>query len=149
MLTEKGTMFKTAKGHEVYVQAVLSDGRVRVGRAEDSKTIGTYVREHFENGTFTSTGRTRTAPIQEVPVTSKKPAKPKKETAAKEGAPKKEKAPKEPQVVFAFRLSEAQREMIHKAAGPGKATKFALSAALAAATGDRTAFEELVKSSQK
>ena len=70
----------------------------------------------------------------------------------KEPKPKKEKAPKEPQVVFAFRLTEAQRDTIHKAAGPGKATKFVRSAALAAAGGDRPAFEELLttaKANQK
>ena len=59
-----------------------------------------------------------------------------KAKAAKE--PKREKAPKEPLVVFAFRLSEADRDLIHKAAGPGKATKFVLSAALAAAKQVRT-----------
>ena len=36
-----------------------------------------------------------------------KPSKTKKAKAAKEPKPKKEKAPKEPQVVFAFRLTEA------------------------------------------
>ncbi len=52
---------------------------------------------------------------------------------AKESKPKKEKGPKEPQVVFAFRLTEAQRDQIHKAAGPGKASQFVLAAALVAA----------------
>jgi len=64
-----------------------------------------------------------------------------KAKAAKE--PKKEKAPKAPQVVFAFRLSEADRTLIHKAAGPAKASRFVLGAALAAATGDTKAFEDL------
>jgi len=68
----------------------------------------------------------------------------KKAKAVKEPKPKKERAPKEPQVVFAFRLTEAQRDQIHKAAGPGKATRFVRSAALAAASGDRPAFEELL-----
>jgi uncharacterized protein (DUF1778 family) len=63
--------------------------------------------------------------------------------AAKEVRPKKEKAPREPLVVFAFRLREADRTIIHKAAGPAKATQFVLSAALAAASGDSKAFEEL------
>jgi len=59
-----------------------------------------------------------------------------KQKKAKEPKPKKEKAPKEPkppQVVFAFRLAEADRDLIHKAAGPGKATRFVLDAALTAA----------------
>jgi uncharacterized protein (DUF1778 family) len=55
------------------------------------------------------------------------------------------KAPKEPQVVFAFRLSEADRTAIHEAAGPGKATRFVLAAALAAASGDAKAFNALVE----
>src|SRR2546428_2275111 len=61
-------------------------------------------------------------------------SKPKKVEAkvSKEPKPKKEKAPKVPLVVFAFRLTEADRDAIHKAAGPGKATKFVLAAALAA-----------------
>jgi hypothetical protein len=68
--------------------------------------------------------------------------------AVKEPKPKKEKAPREPLVVFAFRLTEAQRDQIHKAAGPGKATRFVRAAALAAASGDRPAFEELFKSNK-
>jgi uncharacterized protein (DUF1778 family) len=51
--------------------------------------------------------------------------------------------------VFAFRLSEADRERIHKAAGPGKATKFVLAAALAAADADTKAFQDLIKRDQK
>ena len=63
----------------------------------------------------------------------------------KEPKPKKEKAPKEPQVVFAFRLTKAQRDQIHEAAGPGKATRFVRAAALAAAEGNRSAFDQLLK----
>ena len=74
---------------------------------------------------------------------SKKGAEPK---ATKEPKPRKEKAPKEPLVVFAFRLPEAARDLIHKAAGPGKATRFVLAAALAAAAGDQKAFATLVES---
>ena len=68
---------------------------------------------------------------------------PKKETAPKEPKPRKQKAPKEPQVVFAFRLTEAQRDAIHKAAGPGKASQFVLNAALALAKGDGEALQKL------
>ena len=74
-------------------------------------------------------------------------SKPKSEKAAKapkEPKPKKEKTPKEPLVVFAFRLSEADRDLIHKAAGPAKATKFVRAAALAAANAAAKAFEALV-----
>ena len=58
--------------------------------------------------------------------------------ATKEPKPKKERRPTEPLVVFAFRLKPEERDAIHKAAGPGKATKFVLSAALAAAKQVRT-----------
>jgi hypothetical protein len=66
----------------------------------------------------------------------------KKAKAAKEAKPKKEKAPKEQQVVFAFRLTEAERDAIHKAAGPGKATRFVRAAALSAAAGNRQASDD-------
>jgi len=90
---------------------------------------------------------TEKTPKKEATVKTDTPAKAKKVAKAKvvkEPKPKKEKAPKEPMVVFAFRLSEAQRDQIHKAAGPGKATRFVRSAALAAASGDRPAIEELL-----
>jgi len=51
----------------------------------------------------------------------------------------------EAQVVFAFRLALADRDRIHQAAGPGGATQFVRSAALAAASADTRAFEELVE----
>ncbi len=73
-----------------------------------------------------------------------KSAKASKKTKATKGAkPKKEKAPKEPLVVFAFRLTATDRDLIHKAAGPGKATKFVKGATLAAVTADTKAFEAL------
>ena len=76
-------------------------------------------------------------------------SKPKSEKAeakaGKEPKPKKEKAPREPLVVFAFRLSEADRDLIHKAAGPAKATKFVRAATLAAANADQKSFDTLVE----
>jgi len=62
---------------------------------------------------------------------------------AKEPKPNKEKAPKQDLVVFAFRLPATDRDLIHRAAGPAKATKFVHAAALAAASGDTRAFEDL------
>ena len=56
---------------------------------------------------------------------------------------KKQNATKENFVVFAFRLRPEDRDLIHKAAGPGKATKFVLAAALATSNGDNSAFDEL------
>ena len=62
---------------------------------------------------------------------------------SKKTKPKKVTAPKEPLVVFAFRLTAAERDLIHKAAGPGKATRLVKGAALAVATGNTKAFEVL------
>jgi len=70
-----------------------------------------------------------------------------KKSKTKQPKPKQEKPPKESKpdlCVFAFRLREADRDAIHAAAGPGKATRFVLSAALAAAAGDDKAFKALV-----
>ena len=84
-----------------------------------------------------------------------KPAKGKKAAtkskAPKTSKPRKEKAPKQDLVVFAFRLPISDRDLIHKVAGPGKATRFVLAAALAAANGDVQAFKALVegRASQK
>ena len=44
--------------------------------------------------------------------------------------------PKPDLVVFAIRVEQAERDAIHKAAGPGKATRFVRTLAVAAATGD-------------
>ena len=73
-----------------------------------------------------------------------KQARAKKETKAKV---KESRAKREPIVdacVFAFRLSTTDRDLIHRAAGSGKATRFVRGAALAAANGDTKAFEELI-----
>ena len=87
--------------------------------------------------------RTSKAGGNPTPAAGKKTKPAKKGKAAKGPKAKKEKAPKEPQVVFAFRLSEADRDLIHRAAGRGKATRFVLGAAVAAATRNTKAFEEL------
>jgi uncharacterized protein (DUF1778 family) len=68
-----------------------------------------------------------------------------KKTQSKTAKTKRERPAKQPQVVFAFRLSEADRSLIHKAAGPAKATQFVRAAALAAANSDRKAFDTLVE----
>ena len=52
-------------------------------------------------------------------------------------------------VVFAFRLTEPERNKIHNAAGRGKATSFARAALVAVATGDETAVKELMASAAK
>ena len=76
--------------------------------------------------------------------------KTKTEGKGKKSAPKPVKEPKrekvENPVVFAFRLSEAERTRIHEAAGGGKASQFVLAAALAASDGDGEAFKAVVAS---
>ena len=74
----------------------------------------------------------------------KKSNRAKKAKTRNEPKPNKEKAPREPQVVFAFRLTKAQRDLIHKAAGPAKGTKFVRTAAIAAANLDRPALDNLL-----
>ena len=58
------------------------------------------------------------------------------------------KAPREELCVFAFRLTEAERIDIHKAAGPGKASKFARSLLVAAARKDDAAVRAIMKEVQ-
>lgn len=55
-----------------------------------------------------------------------------------------EEVPVEEQVVFAFRLSRADRDAIHAAAGPAKASKFVKTLAIAAATGDIDTIHSIV-----
>ena len=55
------------------------------------------------------------------------------------------KAPKEDLVVFAFRLTEAEREAIHAAAGPGKASRFVRTLTTAAAKGDWEGVKRIVQ----
>jgi hypothetical protein len=52
--------------------------------------------------------------------------------------------PKEDLVVFAFRLTAKERDMLHKAAGPAKASRFVRTLAVAAATGDRSTIATLL-----
>jgi len=58
------------------------------------------------------------------------------------------KAPKEELVVFAFRLTQAERDLIHKAAGPGKASKFVRTLTVAASKKDEKAVVEMVQAAQ-
>jgi hypothetical protein len=58
------------------------------------------------------------------------------------------KAPREELCVFAFRLTEEERNAIHKAAGPAKAAKFARTLLVAAARNDETAVKAILKEIQ-
>jgi hypothetical protein len=73
-----------------------------------------------------------------------KASKPKK-AAPRDEAPKQADDSQE-LVVFAFRLTRAERDLIHKAAGPAKASKFVRSLAVAAAAGDEAAVKATMES---
>ena len=68
-----------------------------------------------------------------------------KKRTTKKATAKKATAKQENRVVFAIRLIPAERRAIHAAAGPRGATRFVLAAALAAAKGDRKAFDLLAQ----
>ncbi len=57
--------------------------------------------------------------------------------------------PTEDLVVFAFRLTPEERDAIHKAAGPGKASKFVRTLVAAAARGDIDALQRLIDARAK
>src|SRR5262249_16199622 len=66
-------------------------------------------------------------------------------------SPKGKRDPKERQedlVVFAFRLSPEEREIIHKAAGPARASQFLRAPPIAAACSDRKAIDLLLEQVQ-
>ena len=48
-------------------------------------------------------------------------------------------------VVFAFRLMPSERKLIHRAAGPGKASRFVKKISLAAARGDMALIRKVLK----
>ena len=86
---------------------------------------------------------TRPFDPREVPVEPKKAKKP----AGEKPAPK-EKAPREDLMVFAFRLTKEESALIHKAAGPGKASRFVRTLAVAVARNDEGAVKEILKAVQ-
>ena len=51
-------------------------------------------------------------------------------------------------VVFAIRLTEPERQLIHRASGPGKASRFVRAVAIAAAKGDETTIRQILKERQ-
>ena len=75
--------------------------------------------------------------------TTKKTTRARKPAAEKPAA--ETKTPREDLCVFAFRLTEAERDAIHKAAGPAKASKFARTLLVAAATKDNAAVRAIMK----
>jgi hypothetical protein len=85
------------------------------------------------------------------PKTTKKKstAKARKPVAAEKtvGEPK-AKAPREQLCVFAFRLTAEERDAIHKAAGPAKASKFVRTIAVAAARNDEATVKAILQGIQ-
>ena len=63
--------------------------------------------------------------------------------------PKKARPPKEDLVVFAFRLTQAERDAIHKTSGPRNATQFVRRAAVAFAGEDEAAFKAVLKEARE
>jgi hypothetical protein len=75
---------------------------------------------------------------------TRKPAK-----AAVEAVDREEKkTPREELCVFAFRLTTEERDVIHKAAGPAKASKFVRTLAVAAARNDEASVKAILKGVQ-
>jgi hypothetical protein len=93
-----------------------------------------------------------TAPKAEAPkkgkAKTKAEAAPKKTAETKAAAPEQPTGNGEPLVVFAFRLTRAERDAIHAAAGPAKASKFVKAVALAAACRDAGALEAAIKEAE-
>ena len=57
--------------------------------------------------------------------------------------------PKEDLVVFAFRLTEAERDAIHKTAGPARASRFIRRVAVAFGQEDEGAFKGVLKEARE
>ena len=106
----------------------------------------------------TATRKTRAKEPAEAPATEGNGTEPKAAEApatkprgrkAKDGAKgkpaPKEKPPKEELVVFAFRLKPGERDAIHAAAGPAKASKYVRGLTLAASRGDEKTVLEIVR----
>ena len=81
--------------------------------------------------------------------TKSKTTKVTKGTRGKAVTPKAERATKEELVVFAFRLTPAEREAIHKAAGPARASRFVRRVAVAFANEDEAAFRGVLKETRE
>jgi len=76
---------------------------------------------------------------------TRKPAKAAAEVVEREESKKKT---REELCVFAFRLTEEERDAIHKAAGPAKASKFVRMLAVAAARNDEAAVRSILRGIQ-
>ncbi len=82
-------------------------------------------------------------------MTEKKTKSAKNPAAKKTAAKSKKKAPAEDLVVFAFRLTEAERTAIHKTAGPARASRYVRSVAAAFANEDESAVRAVLKDARE
>jgi len=90
----------------------------------------------------------RVRPAKEARMPTKKNTTTKKTASKKKATPKTAK-PKEDLVVFAFRLAKAERDAIHKTAGPRNATQFVRRVAVAFAKEDDAAFKTVLKEARE
>ena len=74
---------------------------------------------------------------------------PAKKAPAEKKTPKKSAKPREDLVVFAFRLTEAERTKIHATAGPARASRFVRQVAAAFANEDERAFRAALKEARE
>ncbi len=72
-----------------------------------------------------------------------------KKAASKKAATKAAAKPKEDLVVFAIRLTQAERDKIHAMAGPRNATHFVRTVAAAFANDDVKAFQAVLKEARE
>jgi hypothetical protein len=99
-----------------------------------------------------TTGRRKTAASELKVVTGGSPARPRETEASPPdddfsipGRPD----DSDEMVVFAFRLTRAERDLIHEAAGSAKASRFVRTLALAAARGDEAALQDLLNETRE
>src|SRR5262245_33385313 len=122
------------------------------------KALGVAAEPEWENTNMASKKKTPTEqPTAETPQqTEAAPVVEKKAKPPKpEKAPKPEKKPREPKVkeeglvVFALRMTEAERGALHKTAGPARASRFARTILVAAAHEDEAAFRMAIKDARE
>jgi len=94
-----------------------------------------------------TTKKKTTAKTQKPVAATRKAKTPKAAATATAKAQEKpdKKAARDDLCIFAFRLTAEERDAIHKAAGPGKASKFARGRLVAAARNDDVALKAIVK----
>jgi hypothetical protein len=92
-----------------------------------------------------STKKAATPAKEAKPETTAAPKATAAKASTKEKPAKVRKTPVEELVVFAFRLLPEERDLIHAAAGPAKASKFVRALSVAAARGDEALVKEMLK----